>query len=137
MSEAACRALEELQASILFAPDFPRRITYTHTEYVELLKARSTEMDAAELEAMKRARDQVDHLWSLVDVLGRERYGPGVPILAQLWKECALHLVWEAAGHALFKIATPEAMAVLMSAIEDHDRFGRHMALKAAFACGS
>ena len=56
MSEAACRALEELQASILFAPDFPRRITYTHTEYVELLKARSTEMDAAELEAMKRAR---------------------------------------------------------------------------------
>src|SRR5262245_38729484 len=29
MSEAARRSLEELQASILFASDFPKRITYT------------------------------------------------------------------------------------------------------------
>jgi hypothetical protein len=137
MSEAARRSLEELQASILFAPDFPRRITYTHAEHLELLKARSTKMYAPGLEAIERARDQWDHLRSLVDLLGRERYEPSVPILARLWKDCALQPVWVAVGHALFKIATPEAMAVLLSSIEDHDSFGRHMAIKAAFARGS
>jgi hypothetical protein len=137
MSDAARRSLDELQASILFAPDFPRRITYTHAEYLELLKARSTKMHAPGLEAIKRARDQRDHLWDLVDLLGRERYEPGVPILARLWQDCALQPVWTAVGHALFKIATPEAMAVLLSSIEDHDQFGRHMAIKAAFARGS
>jgi hypothetical protein len=137
MSEAARRSLEELQASILFAPDFPRRITFTHAEYLELLKARSTKMHASGIEAIKRARDQVNHLRSLVDLLGRERYQPGVPILARLWKECALTPVWVPVGHALFNIATPEAMVVLLSSIEDHDPFGRHMAIKAAFARGS
>jgi hypothetical protein len=44
MSEAAYRSLEELQASILFASDFPRRTTYTRSQYVELLKARSANM---------------------------------------------------------------------------------------------
>src|SRR5215831_17593171 len=86
MSEAARRSLEELHASILFAPDFPRRITYTHREYVELLNARSAKMHSPGLEAIERARDQVDHLRSLVDLLGRERYEPGVPILARLGK---------------------------------------------------
>jgi hypothetical protein len=70
MSEAARRSLEELQASILFAPDFPRRISYTHAEYLELLEARSTKMHAPGIEAMKRARDQVGYLESLVDRLG-------------------------------------------------------------------
>jgi HEAT repeat protein len=45
--------------------------------------------------------------------------------------------VWQAAGHALFNIATPEAMTALLSSMEDHDWFGRHMAIKAAFARGS
>jgi hypothetical protein len=138
MSKAAHRSLEELQASILFAPDFPRRVTYTRAEYLELLKSRSTEMRATGFEAIERVSGRVDaHLRSLVDLLGRERYEPGVPILARLWKDCALHNVWVAAGHALFDIATPEAMAVLLSSIEDHDWFGRHMAIKAAFASGS
>jgi len=137
MSKAAGRSLEELQASILFAPDFPRRITYTHAEYLELLNARSLEMYAPGLQAIERARDQVRHLEDLVDLLGRERYEPAVPLLARLWKDCALNPVWSGAGHALFKIATPEAMAALLSSIEDHDWFGRHMAIKAAFAHGS
>src|SRR5262245_42372239 len=137
MSEAARRSLEELQASTLFAPDFPRRITYTHTEHLALLKARSTKMHAAGIEAIEHARDQWDHLRSLVDLLGGERYEPGVQILARLWKDCALSPVWSAAGHALFNIATPEAMVALLSSIEDYDWFGRHMAIKAAFAGGS
>jgi hypothetical protein len=74
MSRAARRSLEEPQASILFAPDFPRRINYTHAEYLELLKARSTKMHAPGIEAIKHARDQVSHLRSLVDLLGQERY---------------------------------------------------------------
>jgi hypothetical protein len=134
MSEAARRSLEELQASILFAPDFPRRIRYAD---LDLLKARSMEMYAPGLEAFERARDQVNHLQSLVNLLGRERYEPAVPILARLWKDCALQPVWTAVGHALFNIATPEAMAVLLSSIEDYDCFGRHMAIKAVFAHGS
>src|SRR5262249_40364999 len=129
MNKAAQRSLEEIEASILFAPDFPRRVTYAHAEYLELLKARSLGMYAPGSEATERARDQVRHLEDLVDLLGRERYEPAVPLLARLWKDCALSPVRTAAGHALFEIATPEAMTVLMSAIEDHDWFGRHMAI--------
>ena len=76
-------------------------------------------------------------LRNLIDLLGRERYEPAVPILARLWKDCALQPVWVAVGHALFKIATTDAMAVLLSSIEDQDSFARHMAIKAAFARGS
>jgi hypothetical protein len=138
MSKAAHRSLEELQASILFAPDFPRRITYTHAEYLELLNARSSEVHAPGIPAIETVgRDQDRHLRDLVNLLGRERYAPGAPLLARLWKDCALHNVWVAVGHALFEIATPEAMAVLLSFIEDHDGFARHMAVKAAFAAGS
>jgi hypothetical protein len=137
MSEAARRSLEELQASILLASDFPKRITYTHPQYLELLKARSANLHTPGLEAIERARNQVRNLRNLVDLLGRERYEPAVPILARLWKDCALQPVWIAVGHALFKIATPEAMAVLLSSIEDQDSFAQHMAIKAAFARGS
>jgi hypothetical protein len=137
MSEVARHSLEELQASILFAPDFPRRITYTHPEHLDLLNARSSTMYAPGLAAIERARDQVHHLLTLVQLLGRERYELSVPILSRLWKDCALQPVWVAVGHALFNIATPEAMTVLLSSIEDHDHFARHMAIKAAFARGS
>ena len=139
MSEVARRSLEELQASILFTPSFPKRITYTRPQYLELTKARSTNMHVPALQAIERARDQVPHLWNLVNVLGRERYEPSVPALAHLWKDCALLPVWAAVGHALFKIATPEATAALVSSIEDHDpmMFAQHMALKAVFARGS
>jgi len=74
----------------------------------------------------------VQHLRNLV-----ERYEPSVPILARLWKDCALQPVWVAVGHALFKIATPEAMDALLSSIEDQDWFARHIAIKAVFARGS
>ena len=137
MSKAARRSLEELRASILFAPNFPRRVTYTHAQYLQPMQARSTEVYAPGREAMQQARDQVGHLRGLVRLLGRERYEPSVPVLVRLWKGCALEPVWVAVGHALFEIATPEAMAVLMSAIEDHNSFGQHMAIKAAFAAGS
>src|SRR5258708_3009064 len=138
MSKAARRSLEELQASILFAPDFPKRITYTHAEYLEPLETRSLEVYAPGIKAIETiGRDQDRHLQDLVNLLGRERYEPGVPLLARLWNDCALHNVRVAAGHALFRIATQEAMAALLSAIEDHDDFGRHMAIKAAFAHGS
>src|SRR5215467_11134298 len=137
MSEAARRSLEELQDSILFASDFPKRITYARPQYLELLNARSADVHAPGLEAIERARNQVAHLRNLVDLLGRECYAPGVPILARLWKDCALQPVWVAVGHALFKIATPEAMTALLSSIEDQDWFARHMAIKAAFARGS
>ena len=94
MSEAARRSLEELQASILLASDFPKRITYTHPQYLELLKARSADLHTPGLEAIERARNQVRNLRNLIDLLGRERYEPAVPILARLWKECALQPVW-------------------------------------------
>ena len=130
MSEAARRSLEELQASILLASDFPKRITYTHPQYLELLKARSANPHTPGLEAIERVRNQVRHLRNLIDLLGRERYEPSVPILARLWKDCALQPVWVAVGHALFEIATPEATAAFLSSIEDQDSFARHMAIK-------
>ena len=93
MSEAARRSLEELEASILFVSDFPKRRTCTYPQHVELLKARAANLHAPGLEAIDRARDQFDHLRNLVDRIGQERYEPGVPILARLWKDCALQPV--------------------------------------------
>ena len=71
MSEAARRSLAELQDSVLFAPDFPVRITYTRRQFVELSKARSAEMDAPGIAAIDCAGNQVEHLRNLVDLLGR------------------------------------------------------------------
>src|SRR5262245_40118041 len=108
MSEGARRSLEELEASILFAPGFPKRVAYTRPQYLELLKERSANVHAPQLDAIERAGDQVQLLRNLVNLLGRERYEPSVPILERLWKDCALQPVWVAVGHALFEIATPE-----------------------------
>jgi len=116
MSKAAGRSLEELQASILFAADFPRRITYTHAEYLELLNAR----------IVGDVRAPGSRPSSVAPRSGAPSRGPRrsaragsatsrpFPLLARLWKDCALNPVWSGAGHALFKIATPEAMAALL-----------------------
>jgi hypothetical protein len=137
MTKAARRALEELEASILFAPDFPKRLTYTQPQLAELLKAKLANVHGPGIEAIERARDQIGNLRPLVDLLGKEHYHQSVPALSRLWKECALQPVWRKVGHALFEIGTPEAMEALLSSIEDHDWFARHMAFKAAFARGS
>ena len=137
MSESAARALEELEASLLFDADFPRRVSYTAQQYRELMNARSAELHRPGLEAIERARSDYARLEGLVTTLGRERYEPAVPTLAQLWRDCALQPVWVQVGHALFAIATPEAMDALRSLIEDHDNFARHMAFKSVFIRGS
>jgi HEAT repeat protein len=137
MSEAARRALQELEASILFAPDFPKRLTYTQPQLAALRQAKSVNVHGPALEAIERTGDQVEELRCLVKLLGKERYHQSVPALSRLWKECALQPVWVPVGHALFNIGTPEAMETLVPLIEDHDWFARHMAFKAVFARGS
>lgn len=137
MSASAARALKQLQVSMLFDADFPRRVSYTEPQYGALMEARADNLHQPGLEAIERARTQYADLEALVATLGRERYDPAVPTLARLWRECALQPVWVKVGHALFEIATPNALEALRSLTEDHENFAQHMAFKAVFVRGS
>jgi hypothetical protein len=66
--------------------------------------------------------------------LGKARYSPAVPILAELWEHCRVDPIRVATGHALFGIGTSEARAVLRTGLNHDDRFVRFMALKTAFS---
>jgi hypothetical protein len=138
MSATASRALEDLKTSILFSPGFPRRLSFTHAQHMELVKERREDaLYEAGIAAIRRAGDQVEHLRTCVNLLAEERYGPAVPLLSRLWVECALDPVWVAVGHALFAIGTQEALAALLFLLEDQEHFAQHMAIKAVFARGS
>lgn len=138
MSTDPARALKALESSILFAPDFPRRVSFTHEEYLALARARNEEkvFDAG-IMAIRRARDVVRPLQECVQLLGEAHWEPAIPVLVRLWAECALTPVRIAVGRALFEFGTPETMAALVTQLEDHDYFGRYMALMAVFAQGS
>jgi hypothetical protein len=138
MSAAAAQALETLAASILFEPGFPKRVSYSHRQYLAIRAARSEDLlYAAGIAAIEQARDQVGALSDCVELLGAARHEPAVPLLAQLWQDCALQPVWVAVGHALFEIGTGESLSSLLTLLEDPDYFAHHMAIKAVFARGS
>jgi hypothetical protein len=96
MSEMTSQNLDELKTSILFAADFPKRTDHP--------SSRGGHSQNPAHVAIERARGEYRHLATLIKQLGEARYLPAIPTLAQLWRECALVPVRQAAGHALFKM---------------------------------
>jgi hypothetical protein len=115
------QALRELEASVLFAPDFPKRVNYTHDEQQRLSQSEIEAWRRPKREAIERARANYKHLCGLVVALGKARYTPAVPTLARLWRECALVPVRGAVGPALFQMQSEQAWAALEAMIEDVD----------------
>jgi hypothetical protein len=79
---------------------------------------------------------RVENSWELANIvnhLGEAKHPAAVPLLSQLWRDCALHPVRTAAGHALRAIGTPEARRVLLEQIEDSESPSAYLAVAAVF----
>jgi hypothetical protein len=125
--------LRELETSVLFAPDFPRRINVTFDEAQALSPVEKERQQQPQHDAIAQARSEFRRLQDLVSGLGKTRYVPAIPTLARLWHECALVPVRIAAGHALLAIGTEEAWQALEAMIDDGDDLSRRLAVKAVF----
>jgi hypothetical protein len=134
MNDAAKQALEELQASILFRADFPKRVCMTGKAWAVLSHKQRYPLRRPSLEAMEKARPDCRHLECLVSTLGKCRYEPATATLIQLWRECALVTVRMKAGYALYEMGTPEAWMALKALLDDSDDLSRVLAIKATFA---
>jgi hypothetical protein len=124
--------LDTLKKSVLFSEDFPRRSRYSHAECARL----SEEEHARSHEPGLIAIRQVKNAWDLADAvnqLGKAKDAAAVPLLAELWADCALQPVRNAAGHALRAIGTPQARRALLDLIEDSDHLSVYLAVAAVF----
>lgn len=133
MSQSEAQMLRELQASVIFEPDFPRRTGYSHEQLASLSKEETRRRHEPGLAAIERARDSCTRLGGLARKLGTARYEPAIPTLARIWRECALAPVRADAGHALFAMRTDEARSVLESMIEDSDHLSLFLGVRAVF----
>jgi hypothetical protein len=124
--------LKTLRTSVLFSTDFPKRIRLSHAQSATLDEEVHRQSNHPGLIAVKRVPN-----WSeLVDAvrqLGAAKHLPAVPVLSELWLNCALVPVRTAAGHALRAIGTAEARRALLDQIEDADHFSVFMAVRAIF----
>jgi hypothetical protein len=124
--------LDTLKKSDLFSADFPRRGRYSHAElagFGEEEHARSHEPGLIAISRVKNAWDLADS----VNQLGKAKHTTAVPLLAELWADCALQPVRNAAGHALRAIGTPEARRALLDLIEDSDHLSVYLAVATVF----
>jgi hypothetical protein len=124
--------LDTLKRSDLFSADFPRRRRHSQAEWAELAEekhALSREPSLIAIRRVKNARDLAD----AVHRLGEAKHTAAVPLLAELWANCALQPVRNAAGHALRAIGTPETRRALLDLIEDSDRLSVYLAVTAVF----
>jgi|GEM_PF-339132 hypothetical protein len=124
------RLVRKLQDSELFADDLPKRKRYTHTEWAGLEDYQRGQASYQQLLAIQRMNN-FRELAKTVDELADPKHNSAVPILAQLWSECAVEPIRTAAGHTLLGIGTPEARAALIDLIEDADPFSALMAARA------
>jgi hypothetical protein len=133
MAQGEAEMLRELEESVLFAPDFPKRLGYNHEQQASLSKEEALRRHEPSLAAIERASDSFGHLGGLARRLGTARYEPAIPTLARIWRECALVPVRINAGHALFAMQTDEARSVLESMIEDSDHLSSFLGVRAVF----
>lgn len=130
------RLLGTLRESVLFSEDFPRRRRLSQAEWAELAE----EERGRALEPGSVAIRRVKDAWGLADKvyqLGKAKHSAAVPLLAELWADCALQPVRNAAGHALRAIGTPEARRALLGLIEDADHLSVYLAVAAVFDEGA
>jgi hypothetical protein len=126
------RLLRSLRESVLFSADFPRRRRLSHAEWAALGEEERGRSHDPGIAAIRR----VKNAWELADIvseLGKTKYPDAVPLLAELWANCALQPVRNAAGHALRTIGTPEARRELLGLIEDADHLSVYLAVAAVF----
>lgn len=124
--------LDTLKKSVLFSADFPKRRRYSHAEWAGLDEeelARSHEPGLIAIRRVKNAWDLAD----AVNQLGKAKHTAAVPLMAELWADCALQPVRNAAGHALRAIGIPEARRALLDLIEDSDHLSVYLAVAAVF----
>jgi hypothetical protein len=124
--------LRTLRKSVLFSEGFPRRRRLSHAEWAKLGD-----------EERRRSREP-EHIascsakapWNLVEVihqLGDKEHSAAVSLLAELWADCALQPVRNAAGHALRAIGTAESRRALLELIEDSDHLSVYLAAATVF----
>lgn len=124
--------LDMLKKSILLSTDFPRRRRYSHAEWAGLGEEEHNQLHGPGIIAVRRVRN----VWDLADAvsqLGKSKHTAAVPLLAELWSDCALRPVRNAAGHALRAIGTPQARRTLLDLIEDSDHLSVYLAVVAVF----
>lgn len=126
------RLVRTLRQSELFADDFPKRKRFTHAEWAALDEDRWSKYYEPGLIAIRRVKDVFD-LAGIVDQLGDAKYAAAVPLLTELWTDCALDPVRNAAGHALRTIGTSKARQALLALIEDSDHLSVYLAVAAVF----
>jgi len=126
------RLVDTLQKSDLFSADFPRRLRILHAEWAELGGEERTRVREPSSIAIRRVKN-VWELVNAVDQLGKAKHTAAVPMLAELWANCALVPVRDAAGRALLAIGTPEARRALLNLIEDSDYSSAHLAVATVF----
>ncbi|MFN0022054.1 MAG: HEAT repeat domain-containing protein [Pirellulaceae bacterium] len=124
--------LNTLNESELLSADFPRRNRYTHAEYIGLSEGERLRLHEPGLIAIGRAKN-FEALAEAVRQLGKAKHAAAVPLLAELWSDCALQPVRDAAGHALRDIGTTEARRALLELIEDSDDLSVYLAVAAVF----
>jgi hypothetical protein len=131
MQQNNAALLQQLQDSILFQPDFPRRITYTHAEWRRLPDEQKGASHQPGLEAINRAREIWPRLRDAVTAIGAARHEPAIPTLAHLWRHCALAPIRTATGHALYRMRTESAWNELASMIDDSAHPSAYLGAKA------
>jgi hypothetical protein len=134
MPERASKLLRELEDSLLFAPGFPKRINTSHQQRLSLSQSEIEHSQRPKREAIERAWGTCSRLRDIVRELGLVRYEPAVPILARLWRECALEPVRTEVGHALLAMQTSAAWEALEGMIDDSDHLSVHLGVRAVFA---
>ncbi|WP_342238274.1 SMI1/KNR4 family protein [Inquilinus sp. OTU3971] len=133
MSQEAEDILRELRSSLLFAPDFPKRVSCSIAEWELLTEGERRALDQASLEAAQRARTEYRRWEEDVRTLGKARYTPAIPLLAQLWRDCALKPVRASVGHALLAMDDQASYDALESLIEDREPISVHLGIRAVF----
>jgi hypothetical protein len=83
--------------------------------------------------AALRAVPDHRHIAAIVTALGGARREDAVPVLAQLWEDCAVPSIRTAAGHALAAIGSVEAQLALIGSLHDPDPFATSLAVRAIF----
>jgi hypothetical protein len=133
MSQEAEDILMELRASLLFSPDFPKRVSCSIADWELLTEGERRALDQVSLEAMQRARAAYRPWEEAVRTLGEARYTPAIPLVAQLWQDCALIPVRVTAGHALLAMDDPASYDALEWLIEDREPISVHLGIRAVF----
>lgn len=129
------RLLNKLNELALFSDDFPKRPRYSNEEWAALgeeERRRYNEVGAIAIRRLPNYRELAD----VVMEIGRAKYHPAVPLLAELWSTCAVSPVRIAAGRVLRAYQTPDSRRALLEHIDEADHDSVYLAVLTVFDDG-